>query len=299
MGFIIDFLSLILGLVFNFVFVVFRIILAFIAGGIAAYKKRSVLLWGIGTLIFPWAIIGIIILPKKYPKLRSDLRQLDEFRGKQPLIASFMALSAIVAKADGVITKEKLVVIKEYLTSSFGISREQLDEYEGAFNYGKKHPEEYREFARVIASYYKNRHSRISIAYLFCVIAMSNGSISDAEDEIIRKIVIELGVSEYEYLNLKNHINNGGSYSGNRGSYGYGNPFSESKEDLKKKYTEVLGVDENASFAEIKKAYRKAVKEYHPDKIASQGMPENYAEFAKQKTAELNEAYDYLKKINE
>ncbi|AGX89053.1 DnaJ domain-containing protein [Mycoplasma parvum] len=51
-------------------------------------------------------------------------------------------------------------------------------------------------------------------------------------------------------------------------------------------YYSVLGVDRNASIDEIKKAYRKLAKEYHPDINKSAG--------AEQKFKEINEAYEVL-----
>ena len=68
---------------------------------------------------------------------------------------------------------------------------------------------------------------------------------------------------------------------------------------LIKKYSEVLGVSEQADMSEIKRAYRKLVKQYHPDQQAADSMPDNYRNFAEQKIIEVNEAYEYLKKVKQ
>ena len=46
----------------------------------------------------------------------------------------------------------------------------------------------------------------------------------------------------------------------------------------------------------IKKAYRKLVKEYHPDIIKAQGKDEAYLQEATRKTQEINEAYELIKR---
>ena len=56
----------------------------------------------------------------------------------------------------------------------------------------------------------------------------------------------------------------------------------------KRDYYEVLGVDKNASADEIKSAYRKLAKKYHPD--LNPGDPT-----AAQKMNESNAAYDAIK----
>lgn len=56
----------------------------------------------------------------------------------------------------------------------------------------------------------------------------------------------------------------------------------------KRDYYEVLGVDKNATDEEIKKAYRKLAKKYHPD-----ANPDNKKE-AEAKFKEVNEAYETL-----
>ena len=55
----------------------------------------------------------------------------------------------------------------------------------------------------------------------------------------------------------------------------------------KRDYYEVLGIDRNASASEIKKAYRKLAKKYHPD--TNPGDKEAEAKFK-----EVTEAYEIL-----
>ena len=55
---------------------------------------------------------------------------------------------------------------------------------------------------------------------------------------------------------------------------------------------EVLGVSENATDEEIKKAYKELVKKYHPDKYHDNPL----ADLAEEKLQEINEAYDMLRK---
>ena len=58
----------------------------------------------------------------------------------------------------------------------------------------------------------------------------------------------------------------------------------------KRDYYEVLGVSKNATDEELKKAYRKLAKKYHPD-----ANPDNPKE-AEAKFKEVNEAYENLHK---
>ncbi|MHC1747944.1 MAG: DnaJ domain-containing protein [Cellulosilyticaceae bacterium] len=296
----------VLGFGFSLIMIIFKLILAFIAGTVATYKHRNGLIWGVLTFIFPWAILILPFIPKKYPKFTGNLAQHDAFKGRNPVIASIMALSAMVAKAGGNITKEEIAVVKEFVTRYFGVAREELNQYGDAFDYGKNHPEEYQEFTTIITNFYAGRDMRIAISYLLVSIAMQNGTISDAEDTLIRTILAQLGISTYEYASIKNSFNQqyqyygyeqSGSYNSQGGFGGQG--FGDNSGALIKKYSEVLGVSEDATMAEIKKAYRRLVKEYHPDKLASESMPQDYVEFANQKIREINEAYEYLKSVKE
>jgi len=62
------------------------------------------------------------------------------------------------------------------------------------------------------------------------------------------------------------------------------------------RYYSILGCDRNDSDEDIKKHYRKLVSDYHPDKIASKGLPEEFTKFANDKFREIQEAYEVIKK---
>lgn len=55
---------------------------------------------------------------------------------------------------------------------------------------------------------------------------------------------------------------------------------------------EILEINEGASEEEIKAAYKKMVKKYHPDRYQNNPL----ADLAEEKLREVNEAYDYLMK---
>lgn len=63
------------------------------------------------------------------------------------------------------------------------------------------------------------------------------------------------------------------------------------KRSKTKDYYKVLGVSKDADEATIKKAYRKATKEFHPDKAMAKGVSKDDAE---RKMASINEAYEVL-----
>lgn len=58
----------------------------------------------------------------------------------------------------------------------------------------------------------------------------------------------------------------------------------------------VLGVSPAADAAEIKKVYRQKCVEFHPDKLASQGLPQEFMNYAHDQLAKVNEAYETIKK---
>ena len=60
-------------------------------------------------------------------------------------------------------------------------------------------------------------------------------------------------------------------------------------------YYGLLGVSQGASDQEIKRAYRKEMSKHHPDKLAAKGLPPEMMEMAKEKTQEIQQAWEWIR----
>jgi DnaJ like chaperone protein len=58
----------------------------------------------------------------------------------------------------------------------------------------------------------------------------------------------------------------------------------------------VLDCNPDMSDEEIKRVYRKKCVEFHPDKLSSKGLPDEFMQYANEQLAKVNEAYDTIKK---
>jgi DnaJ like chaperone protein len=59
---------------------------------------------------------------------------------------------------------------------------------------------------------------------------------------------------------------------------------------------DALGVEAGADKAEVKKAYRKLVNQYHPDKVQGQGLPPEFINAATEYFKRIQVAYEYINK---
>ena len=74
------------------------------------------------------------------------------------------------------------------------------------------------------------------------------------------------------------------------------NTYTQTSNSLAKYYEE-LESKPSDDFSVIKKNYRRLIKEYHYDSIASKNLPDEMVKFAQKKTQDLNEAYAAIKEI--
>lgn len=69
---------------------------------------------------------------------------------------------------------------------------------------------------------------------------------------------------------------------------------SASQSDLDNAYA-ILGVTKDASWEDIKKAHRKLMLKYHPDRLASQGLPPEMIKLYTQKAQDIQAAFTLIK----
>jgi len=61
-------------------------------------------------------------------------------------------------------------------------------------------------------------------------------------------------------------------------------------------YYKILNCTSESSNEEIKSNYKKLVKDFHPDKIISKGLPEEFIDFAESRFREIQESYEKIQK---
>ena len=123
--------------------------------------------------------------------------------------------------------------------------------------------------------------------------AYADGGLSPAEQAVFKQVCSILGVGNFAFDQIHKRFIAQREYYQQNGYHSGGNRPSSGM-DLKRAY-DVLGVSESASDAEVKKAYRKLMSEHHPDKLVAKGLPEEMMEVAKEKTQEIQGAYDQVR----
>jgi len=129
---------------------------------------------------------------------------------------------------------------------------------------------------------------QVLLVYLI-VLAFADGHFHPAEEVLLTDIAARLGYGEAAFMQLLERVLNQSHFAGGEAS------AADALEDAYK----ALGVTGESTDAEIKRAYRKLISQYHPDKLIGQGMPEDMIKVATEQAKEIQLAYDLIKKRRE
>ncbi|RFF26998.1 MULTISPECIES: co-chaperone DjlA [unclassified Wenzhouxiangella] len=205
---------------------------------------------------------------------------------RQFLDSTFAVMGAL-CKADGHVTRDEIRVAEQYF-GKLGLSKEQRQAARNSFNRGKEEGFDLAAEIELLRGVVRNNQPLLQLFLQIQLSAIAaDGVLHDDEREMLLRVARLLGLSELDVKRLEATLRGASS----AGVGGAGVPDGKSLEDA---YA-ALGVDSSASDAEVKKAYRRLMSKYHPDKLASSGMPENMRTVAEERVRDIRKAYDRIK----
>jgi len=183
---------------------------------------------------------------------------------------SLLVLMACIMKADGRVDKAELAVVKKFLVANFGeegalealqilknLLEQNIDETQVAMQIGQN----------------LNYSSKLELLHLLFNIAYADGEVVDSELNTIQRISNIFRIDRLDFESIKA-------------------PYMKTV-DRDWAYKS-LEIEPTATDVDIKKAYRRMAKKYHPDLVNELG--EDVKKSATEKFRSINEAYESLKK---
>ena len=191
---------------------------------------------------------------------------------------SVIVLSAKLAKADGAVKRQEIDAFK----AMFRIPPENLREVGQMFDRAREDAEGWEPFAeRLGESFADNRAMLEDVLTALFYIARSDGPITKGELPVLQGIHLRFGLDAAAWDRAK-----GGGPAGSR---------VEQQQKTDDAYA-VLGLPPEATDEQVRQAWRKLMRENHPDGLAARGVPPDYVERATRKVAEINAAWDRIKR---
>jgi len=191
---------------------------------------------------------------------------------QQIFALSLIVLSAKLSKADGQVSKEELVAVKDKLR----IPDNELDQVGKIFNKAKEESTGYEQYAQQIAQIYKGNINVLEeVINILFYIAEADGNVSEDELKMIQHIAQIFNLTEIQFKSIKE----------SRKSSDKLNPYI------------VLESNPDDKIEIIRKRYLKLSKEHHPDLLMSKGVPQEVIDESKAKMRAINSAWDQIQKL--
>lgn len=237
---------------------------------------------------------------------RTGFGGANQHQRQEEFLNAAYAVMGHVAKAKGQVTKEE-IQLATIMMDRMNLDSEQKRAAQEAFREGKS-----ADFPldRVLEKVRISSGGRHDLLQFFLELqisaAFADGSVHPSERDVLHRIAQGLGFSAQQ---LEQRLRmqeaafrfqqgggfGGGQYQGGQHSAG-GWQQANSASQLSDAY-DVLGISEEADAKAVKRAYRKLMNEHHPDKLMAKGLPPEMMNVAKEKSQEIQNAYDLIKKV--
>jgi DnaJ like chaperone protein len=255
-------------------------------------------LFGYAWLGLLGGILGIYIGHQLDKALAQNFRAANPQRQAKTQEAFFRATFVVMgflAKADGRVSQDE-IKWAEYVMGRMNLSPDMRKSAIGYFNQGKDGEldleQELQQFKQAAG-----RHATLLQMFLEIQIqsAYADGELSPAELALLQRVYGQLGISKLRFEIIHQRIVAERAFAqGQHQQYGGGERHYSAPEKFAEACT-VLGVKETDSDTDIKRAYRRLMSQHHPDKLVAKGLPEEMMRIAKEKTQEIQAAYETVK----
>lgn len=198
-------------------------------------------------------------------------------RMEQSQMAFFVAAFSMLAKlvrADGNISKAEIDTIERFMHQDLRLDPESRHHAMNLFRAALDSPGTFEDFARQFYEHFQDQPQLLDLMIDILVrVSLADGELSGAEESVLRSAVRTFRMSDDQYRRIR----------------------SRHMRDVDRHYA-ALGCDRSCSDEEIKRLYRKRVREFHPDTIAAKGLPDEFTRFAADKFREIQEAYEEIRR---
>ncbi len=184
---------------------------------------------------------------------------------------SLLILASIVIKADRKIDQRELNFVRTQFVGIYG--KERANNAFKLFSGIIKEDISAHQVCVQIRQHMPHA-SRLQLLHFLFGIAKADEFVTASEVDEISKIAGYLNINQYDFESIKAMF-----YDGSDNAY------------------KILEITKDATDSELKKAYRKMAKKYHPDKL--QNLGEEHIKGAKEKFLQIQNAYDKIKKERE
>ncbi|GAB1258571.1 co-chaperone DjlA [Aurantivibrio plasticivorans] len=224
-------------------------------------------------------------------RLRPSPEQLKKIQ--DTFFKTVFQLLGHLAKADGRISEEEVQQTEAFMVQ-MGLTPEHRREAIELFKAGSQ-PE--FDVQAALSEFKRECGLHANLVQMLLVylihVALADGEIDEAEQRVLHDVAKSLGMPSFAFEQMIRMIRAQESFRTQSGGAGYSQ--TASADQLSMAY-EALGVKPEDSDAVIKRAYRKLMSQYHPDKLTGQGVPEDMIQEATERSQEIQAAYDTIKK---
>lgn len=215
----------------------------------------------------------------------------DPAETQRVFFTTTFAVMGHIAKADGVVSQQEIAAAEQVMTQ-LGLDENKRREAISNFEQGKSSS---FNLMQNLESLIKHCARKPSLIQMFLEIqilaATADGKVSEPEMQILYQIGSAFRISRTHLDRLVQMVIAQQSF--HQGASGASR--NQTGPTISQAYT-VLGINQDASQAEVKKAYRKLMSQHHPDKLVAKGMPEEMIKVATEKSQEIQAAYEMIKR---